>query len=116
MRADAPGSARGTITWLEEHRGTLAAIVLLLAVVAGLNVGIVGAAIGDSAMADNGWAIMALALIAGMLIRWGYSVGRRSRQTQLEEQLADIYEALSRIEAALERPADDSITQLRRRS
>jgi predicted permease len=114
MRADAPGSTRGTITWLEEHRGTLAAIVILLAVVAGLNVGIIGAAIGDSTMADNGWALAAFAVIAGALIRWGYSIGRRSRQTQLEEQLADIYEALSRIEASLERPAD--VPQIRRRS
>jgi hypothetical protein len=34
----------------------------------------------------------------------------------MKGQLADIYEALSRVEAALERSAEDSITQLRRRS
>lgn len=76
--------------WLENHTGTVIAISLTVIAIGSVLASIIGWAVGDDAVAENGWVLALLAGLAGLAIRAGYNVGKRARFEQVEEELARV--------------------------
>lgn len=88
--------------WLARHLGGLIVWTLIITTLALTITAIVGASVGNVALANNTGAGAFLTVLAGGIYGGGYAVARRSQRTtrldHLEQSVADIQTRVTRVE------------------
>lgn len=78
------------VRWLESHTGVIVAIAFTAVAVGGVLVSIIGYAIDNNALGENGWVLSLMALMFGLAVRAGYNMGRRTGVHHLEAEITEL--------------------------